>query len=178
MNLERITVEFHAGEDRMLLRIFFNGRAEVQCWLTRRLLKRVWPVMLQMAQSKPDIQMQANPVARQAMLGMQHEKALQEVKFSKAPEPPAAAQEREHPLGNAPMLVSKVRAGRNQANQTVLSLLPAEGNGVDLALGDNLLHGVLKLMQDTAVKAEWDLTLAVPTLDTATAEDEAPRTVN
>lgn len=178
MNLERITVEFHAEEDRMLLRIFFNGRAEVQCWLTRRLLKRIWPVMLQMAQSKPDIQRQANPEARKALLGMQHEKALQEVKFSKSREDPVQAAEREHPLGSAPMLVSKVRAGRNPVGQTVLSLLPAEGNGVDLALGDNLLHGVLKLMQDTAVKAEWDLTLAVPTLGMATTEDESPRTVN
>jgi hypothetical protein len=177
MNLERITVEFHAGEDRLLLRIFFNGRAEVQCWLTRRLLKRVWPVMIQMAQAKPDIQVQPNPEARKAMLGMQHEKALQEVKFTRTPDESAAAP-REHPLGNAPMLVSKVRAGRNPAGQTVLSLLPAEGNGVDLALGDNLLHGVLKLMQDTAVKAEWDLTLAVPAMGSATPEDEAPRTVN
>ncbi len=180
MNLERITVEFHAGEDRMLLRVFFNGRAEIQLWLTRRLLKRVWPVLLQMAQSKPEIQVQPNPEARKAMLGMQHEKALQEVKFSKAPRA-AESQEppREHPLGNAPMLVSKVRAGRNQSGQTVLSMHPGEGNGVDLALGDNLLHGLIKLMQDTAVKAEWDLNLAVPALAAAaTAEDEVPRTVN
>jgi hypothetical protein len=76
------------------------------------------------------------------------------------------------------MLVSKVRAGRNQKGQTVLSLMPAQGNGVDLALGDTLLHGLIKLMQDTAVKAEWDLTLAVPTLGAAVAEDETPRTVN
>ena len=46
MNLERITVEFHAGEDRMLVRVFFNGSAEIQFWLTRRLLKRIWPVLL------------------------------------------------------------------------------------------------------------------------------------
>lgn len=176
MNLERITVEFHADEDRMLMRIFFNGRAEVQCWLTRRLLKRVWPVMLQVAQNRPEIQLQPNPEARIAMLGLQHEKALQEVKFSKSRED--TAQRRDHPLGSAPMLVSKVRAGRNPKGQTVLSLLPAEGNGMDLALGDNLLHGLLKLMQDTAVKAEWDLTLAVPTVDAAAAEDETPRIVN
>jgi len=175
MNLERITVEFHAEEDRMLVRVFFNGSAEIQFWLTRRLLKRIWPVLLQMAQNKPDIQLQPNPEARKAMLGMQHEKALQEVKFSKAREEP---QQREHPLGNAPMLVSKVRAGRNQKGQTALSLMPAQGNGVDLALGDNLLHGLIKLMQDTAIKAEWDLTLAVPTLGVAAAEDETPRTVN
>jgi hypothetical protein len=179
MNLERITVEFHAGEDRMLVRVFFNGRAEIQMWLTRRLLKRVWPVLLQMAQAKPEIAVQPNPEARKALLGMQHEKALQEVKFSKAPRAEEAKEPpREYPLGNAPMLVSKVRAGRNQKGQVVLSMHPAEGNGVDIALGDNLLHGFIKLVQDTAVKAEWDLALAVPTLDALAAEADAPRTVN
>ena len=173
MNLERITVEFHAEEDRLMVRVFFDRKLEIQFWLTRRLVKRIWPVLLQMAQAKPDIQMQPNPEARKALLGFQHEKALQEVKFSKA------AQEagREHPLGSVPMLVSKVRARRNQKGQTVLSLSPREGNGVDLALGDTLLHGFLKLMQDTASKAEWDLTLAVPALAPA-AEEETNRTVN
>jgi hypothetical protein len=55
--------------------------------------------------------------------------------------------------------------------------MPHEGNGVDLALGDALLHGVLKLMQDTASKADWDLALAVPALAPA-AEEETNRTVN
>lgn len=174
MNLERITVEFHAEEDRLMVRVFFDKKAEIQFWLTRRLVGRVWPVLLQMAQSKPEIQTQPNPEVRKALLGMQHEKALQEVKFSKAaPEP-----EREHPLGNSPMLVSKVRARRNERGQTVLSLQPAQGNGVDLALGDTLLHGLMKLVQDTAVKAEWGLTLAVPTFAHDSTEADASRTVN
>src|SRR3954470_8100064 len=92
MNLERITVEFHAEEDRLMVRVFFDKKAEIQFWLTRRLVKRVWPVLLQMAQARPDIQMQPNPEVRKALLGMQHEKALQEVKFSKAAQEP----EREH----------------------------------------------------------------------------------
>ena len=119
--------------------------------------------------------MQPNPEVRKALLGMQHEKALQEVKFSKAAQ---QEPEREHPLGNAPMLVSKVRARRNDKGQTVLSLQPLQGNGVDLALGDTLLHGLMKLVQDTAVKAEWDLSLTVPTFAHAPSEEDAGRTVN
>ncbi|HEX4984892.1 MAG TPA: hypothetical protein VFV71_02345 [Burkholderiales bacterium] len=175
MNLERITVEFHAEEDRLMVRVFFDGKAEVQFWLTRRLVSRMWPVLIQMAQARPEIQVQANPEVRKAMLGMQHEKALQEVKFTKA-----AAQEpqREHPLGSTPMLVSKVRARRNDRGQTVLSLQPQHGNGVDLALGDTLLHGLMKLVQDTAIKAEWGLTLAVPAFAHTPSEEDAGRTVN
>jgi hypothetical protein len=168
MNLERITVEFAPEEDRLLVRVYFSGSAEVLFWLTRRLVKRFWPVLMQMAQSKPDIQVQPNPEARKAMVGFEHERALKEVKFTKAVQEP----NREHPLGDSPMLVTRIRARRNEKGLTVLSLLPKLGNGVDLTLGDNLLHGLIKLMQDTAAKAEWDLALGVPSL---TAIEEVPQ---
>jgi len=174
MNLERITVEFHPEDDRLRVRVFFHEKAEIQFWLTRRLVKCIWPVLLQMALSKPDIQMQPNAEVRRALLGMQHEKALREVKFSKAAQEP----EREYPPGNAPMLVSKVRARRNERGQTVLSLQPQHGNGVDLTLGDTLLHGLMKLVQDTVVKAEWDIAIAVPAFMYAPSEEDAARTVN
>ena len=174
MNLERITVEFQAEQDRLMVRVLFDEKAEIQFWMTRRLVKRIWPVLLQMAQARPDIQMHPDPEVRLALLGMQHEKALQEVKFSKPTEEP----EREHPLGNAPMLVSKVRARRNEKGQTVLSLQPQQGKGVDLALSDTLLHGLIKLVQDTAVRAQWDLALAVPAFTHASAEGDVGHTVN
>lgn len=177
MNLERITVEFAPEEDRLLLRVHFSKSAEILFFLTRRLVKRFWPVLLQMAQSKPDIQVQANPEARKAMLGMEHQKALKEVQFTKAVKQP----EREHPLGDTPVLVTRIRARRNDKGLTVLSLLPKEGqgNGVDLTLGDNLLHGFMKLVQDTVAKAEWDLALQVPTLEATDVDQSgAVRTLN
>ena len=174
MNLERMTVEYHAVEDRMLLRVFFDGTSEIRFWLTRRLVGRIWPVLIQLAQAAPDIQMQSNPEARKALLGFQHEKALQQVKISNEPQEPA----REQPLGAEPMLISQMHARRNERQQTVLSFLPHKGNGIDLALGDTLLHGLLKLIQDSASKAQWDMTLAVPALDMPAAEPDIRRTFN
>ncbi len=177
MNLERITVEFAPEEDRMLVRVHFDKSAEVLFYFTRRLVKRFWPVLLQIAQSKPDIQVQANPEARRAMLGFEHQKALKEVQFTKAVKQP----EREHPLGDSPVLVTRIRARRNEKGLTVLSLLPREGagNGVDLTLGENLLHGFMKLVQDTVAKAEWDLPLQVPTLEEGLSNETGTvRTLN
>ena len=175
MNLERITVEFAAEQDRLLVRVHFSKSAEVMFWFTRRLVKRFWPVMLQIAQSKPDIQVQVNPEARKAMLGFVHQKALKEVHFTKAVKEP----NREHPLGDSPVLVTRIRARRNEKGLALLSLLPKEGNGVDLSLGDNLLHGFMKLIQDTAAKAEWNLVLEVPTLEAVNTEEAGTvRTLN
>ena len=175
MNLERITVEFAPEDDRLLVHVYFSGSAEILFWLTRRLVKRFWPVLLQMAQSRPEIQSQPNPEARKALLGLEHEKALKQVQFSRAKQEP----EREHPLGDTPFLVTRIRARRNAKGQTILSLLPKEGSGLDLSLGENLLHGLMKLIKDAAGKAEWDLALEVPTLDGLQTEDiPSERTLN
>ncbi|MGH8678448.1 MAG: hypothetical protein ACREUQ_08885, partial [Burkholderiales bacterium] len=86
---------------------------------------------------------------------------------------------REHPLGDSPVLVTRIRARRNEKGLALLSLLPKEGNGVDLSLGDNLLHGFMKLIQDTAAKAEWNLVLEVPTLEAVNTEETGTvRTLN
>ena len=166
MNLERITVEFVPEDDRLLVHVYFSKSAEIMFWFTRRLVRRFWPVLLQVAQSRPEIQAQANPEARKALLGMEHEKALTKVRFSKAVEEP----DRSHPLGDVPFLVTRIRTRRNGKGQTILSLLPKEGNGLDLALGENLLHGLMKLIKDSAARAQWDLTLEVPALSQSPPE--------
>jgi hypothetical protein len=175
MNLERITVEFVPEDDRLLVHVYFSKSAEILFWMTRRLVRRFWPVLLQIAQSRPEIQSQANPEARKALLGFKHEKALTQVQFSKAVEDHGRA----HPLGNAPFLVTRIRTRRNGKGQTILSLLPKQGNGLDLSLGENLLHGLMKLIKDSAAKADWNLNLDVPTLSQFPSESmPEERTLN
>jgi hypothetical protein len=75
--------------------------------------------------------------------------------------------------------VTRIRARRDGKGKTILSLLPKEGSGLDLSLGENLLHGLMKLIKDSATKAEWDLTLEVPTLAaTRNGDMPAERTLN
>jgi len=160
MNLERITVEFVPEDDRLLVHVHFSKSAEILFWMTRRLVHRFWPMLLQIAQSHPEIQSQANPEARKALLDFEHEKALKQVNFSKAVQEP----DRTHPLGEEPFLVTRIRARRNEHGKIILSLLPKTGKGLDLSLGENLLHGLMKLIKDAATKADWNLTLEVPAL--------------
>jgi hypothetical protein len=175
MNLERITVEFVPEDDRLLVHVYFSKSAEILFWMTRRLVHRFWPVLLQIAQSSPEIQSQASPEARKALLGFEHEKALKQVQFSKAVQQP----DRSHPLGAEPFLVTRIRARRNGDGKTILSLLPKTGKGLDLSLGENLLHGLMKLIKDSATKAQWNLTLEVPTLSTTQSAPSAEeRTLN
>ena len=158
MRLHQLKVEFRPEEDRLLMRLATDTGAEVLLWLTRRCVKRVWPVLLNMAQAAPEVALQPNPEARKALVGFQHEKAIRQANFAT----PYAETPRERPLGAAPLVVARIQPRRDQQGRHVLGLLPAAGQGVHVTLDDNLLHGLMKLLQNAVAKSDWGLDLAVP----------------
>lgn len=178
MRLERIRIEFDAEQDRLLMLILIDGGSEVSAWLTRRCIKRFWEALLKMAEWKPEIQLQATDEARKAVLHFEHEKALQEVKFSRPGEDEAvSAVPRTQPLGPEPLLITRIQARRTPEGRTQLALLPNEGQGAHLSLNDNLLHGLMRLVQSAVAKAEWELTLELPKA-AMMLETEGERTIN
>lgn len=158
MRLHQLKLEFNAEHDRLLLRLSTDSGAEVLLWLTRRCVKRLWPVVLTMALEKPEIQQQANPEARKALLGFQHEKAVSEADFSK----PYQEAPRERPLGMEPLLITRIQPRRDPQGRHILGLLPSQGQGVHVTMDEALLHGFVKLLQNAVAKAEWDLSLKLP----------------
>lgn len=158
MRLHQLKIEFVPEHDRLMMRLSTDNGAEVLLWLTRRCVKRLWPLLMNMAQATPEIVVQPNPEARKALLGFQHEKAVRQADFSKPYEEAA----RERPLGASPLLVTRIQPRRDQQGRHVLGLLPGVGQGVHITLDENLLHGLVKLIQNAVARAEWDLELQVP----------------
>ena len=178
VKLERIRIEFDMEQDRLLMIILIHGAAEVRLWLTRRCVKRFWMAMQKMAEWKPEVQLQPDPGARTAVLQFEHEKAMREVKFSRAPADPPEAPPREQPLGPSPILVTRVQARREPDGRTLLALLPNDGQGAHLTLSESLLHGLMKLTQQAAAKAQWDLQLDLPEVDLSVPAEGEVRTLN
>ena len=175
MRLHQLKVEYRPDEDRLLMRLATDTGAEVLLWLTRRCVARLWPVLLNMAQATPEVQLQHNAEARKALLGFQHEKAIRKANFSK----PYEEAERERPLGADPLLVARIQPRRDQQGRNVLGLLPAAGQGVHITLDENLLHGLMKLLQNAVQKSEWNLDLALPSGMTPVGDAEGGRpTIN
>jgi hypothetical protein len=158
MRLHQLKIEFVPEHDRLMMRISTDNGAEVSLWLTRRCVRRLWPLLMEMAQATPAIATQPNPEARKALLGFQHEKAVRQADFSK----PYEEAPRERPLGSSPVLVTRIQPRRDQQGRHVLGLLPTVGQGVHITLDENLLHGLVKLIQNAVARAEWDLELKVP----------------
>ena len=58
MQLQQITIEFIAEQDRLLMRLAGDDRSEVLLWLTRRCVKLLWPQLVKLAESSPQISLQ------------------------------------------------------------------------------------------------------------------------
>jgi len=173
MKLHQINIEYQPEQDRLILRISSGDNEEVLLWLTRRCVKLLWPILVNLVRTAPDIVTQSHPEAKDALLGMRHEAALAKSDFSK----PYEAGGRAHPLGEAPILVARIQSKRNDNGTSILTLLPAKGQGINLALDEALLHSLCKLLLTVLGKTDWDLSLQWPQATTVVVTEQ-PRVLN
>jgi hypothetical protein len=173
MKLHQLRLDYATDQDRLLLRISTDDGKEVLLWLTRRCVKLMWPLLVDMTQSSPRILLQSSPEAKAALLEMEREQALRGADFSR----PYDAGVRERPLGEEPLLVTRVQSGKDAEGHHVLSLAPMSGQRVNVTLDDTLLHSFCGLLQKVVADSDWDLVLSVPKGFAADPE-RAARTIN
>ncbi len=176
MRLHQLKLDFDPEHDRLLLRVSTDSQLEVRLWLTRRALRLLWPLLVQMVRSSPEVALQSNPEARDALVGMQHEQALSRADFGK----PFEEVPRAMPLGAEPILVVHIQASNDGEGNQVLGLLPQQGRGIHLTLDNTLLHSFCKLVRNAVANSDWNLVLELPALDSTvgTGEAAAPKTLN
>ncbi len=176
MRLHQLKLDFIPEQDRLLLRVSTDNQLEVRMWLTRRALRLLWPLLVQMVRASPDVALQSNPEARDALVGMQRERALSRADFTKAFEEAP----REMPLGAEPILVARIQSTKDDSGNQVLALLPQRGQGMHLTLDNTLLHSFCKLVQNAAAQSDWNLALELPALHSAISAGDAaaPKTLN
>ncbi len=150
MRLHQLKLDFVPEQDRLLLRVSTDNQIEVRLWLTRRALRLLWPLLVQMVQASPEVARQSNPEARNALIGMQHEQALRQADFSQSFED----RPRELPLGAEPILVARIHANKDDAGNQVLGLLPQTGQGIHLTLDHTLLHSLCQLVKNAVANAD------------------------
>ncbi len=159
MKLHQIKIEFNAEEDRLMLRVSTVSGEEALLWLTRRCVLRLWPLLVGGVEASPDVaQRVVDPETKKALLEFQHEKALSQAQFGKQ----YADTPRTRPLGDNPLLVTKLQRRAGPDGRLVIGLLPSQGEGIFLTLDEPLLHGFIKLLQKAVERAEWGFKLDLP----------------
>jgi hypothetical protein len=175
VKLQQLKVDYGAEQDRLLMLISTDDGQEVRLWLTRRYVKLLWPLLVKLAEeASPRIRTQASPEARKALLGIEHEQAVNKADFTKAYE----KKSRSTPLGEDPLLLGRIQTGHDRKGRPVLALHPAVGQGITLTLDSVLLHSLCRLLQAAVKKSGWDIELKLPEPEAAAAEPRAGRTLN
>jgi len=155
--LHQLQLAYAPVEDRLLFRLKTREMAEIRLWLTRRLVARLWPALVDQLAGNVQVQQQASEDSRRSVMAFQHEEAVAKSNFGQKFEEKVE----ETPLGTAPILVSKVRIKAGGAGRRTLCFYPEKGQGIELAMDDRLLHSFCKLLADTLRKSDWGLEFAV-----------------
>lgn len=175
MKLHQLKVEYEPEQDRLIMLVATSEAVELRLALTRRFVKLLWPLLVKLAEeTSPRIRTQANPEARKALLGLEHEHAVSKADFTK----PYDAGESTRPLGDSPLLLARIQTGHDRNGQPVVALHPAEGQGITLSFDSVLLHSVCRLLQAAVKKSDWDMELKLPGTEGAEAAERPARTLN
>ena len=172
--INQIQMSFVPVQDRILMRMSTVSSEGFQFWLTRRYVKLLWPLLLNMLAKDNLVLLQESDEAKKEVMSFLQEEAAQNMDFSQSFEDNFDSL----PLGDKPVLLAKAGAKTNENGAQVLSLHPESGQGIDLALNQQLLHSICKLLQDTVSKTDWDLDLARSLRTDDFSVTQRPATIN
>ena len=154
MSLRQINVSFDPRQDRLLMRISTTEATEFQIWLTRRIVRGMIPGMYKILATTLAAQ-SPSPQAQVALLNFQHESAVQQASFSQS----YTGDDLSPAMAGTPLLVDRLQLRQLEPGQYLMIMAPQQGDAIQIKLGEVLMHGVLKLIQDALLVSQWDLTL-------------------
>ncbi len=179
--LHQMQVSYVPEEDRIMFRINTNARQEFRFWMTRRYVDILWKSITKLINpsqvdsevddltpEKPeensrgeDAQQLRDELIQSTEVAAKHKEQVQKSDFKTQYQ-----ESRYFPLGEEPTLLYGVGVKPGANGQPLLCMNPQQGEGIELALNDEIMHSLCKLISDSAVKAGWslDLKLAKPVL--------------
>lgn len=166
MELHQLQVSYQAEEDRLLLRASFktgNGMLqELRAWITRRLLRALWPAILQALETQVRLDKPQAAHASADIVGMEHHASVEHIRDTGNFNARYETEISDFPLGEAPLLITTVNFAQHADQPVRISLAPSSGDGFELAFTLVVLHGFCSLLQEAVRTAEWDIALEMP----------------
>lgn len=168
--LHQLRLQYVAAEDRALLLVSTTARQEYRFWLTRRLVKALWPVLERALANDEAVRRHGDAGTRDAVLAFRHEQAVRAADFATEYQ----GEGLEHPLGETPLLVARARISADGAGNHRVALAPRQGQGIEFHIASSALHSLSRLVADTARMAEWDLAIGLEVTPVPRSPDTRP----
>jgi hypothetical protein len=154
MKISQFNLQYISLQDRLLLRMNSATAERVEFWITRRYLIALWGVLLQVLGADKDVLNQQDSVNKQSVLAFKRQKNLSGIDTKK----PFNADPVTHwPLGDTPLLLSKIQIRRLDTNQQSLWLGDARDVGLALPLSESLPHLLTHLITQTHAHSGWQI---------------------
>ncbi|MBF6058782.1 MULTISPECIES: hypothetical protein [Thiomicrorhabdus] len=153
-SIHQMHATYHAVEDRILLKIKTHNQCLYQAWLTRRFITLFLPALHGKHPNKPEMLLDDDAISLPEMEDdfMEMLSAILQAPFEE-PEAP------EFPLGEEPLLLSRMTFENLDTPEATWILEPEDGNGIELPYHPNLLTPMLQIMNKALQKANWQLNL-------------------
>lgn len=169
MDLYQFQVTYHAQEDRLLLRFSFKDAAadlhEIRAWLTRRMVRQLWPNLRQALETQVTLDQPGASHAKSDLVSMAYQASVSELTAGGNFNVVFDAQATHFPLGEQPLLLNTVQLTMARGLPIQANFHPLEGPGFDLKLSTTLLHGLCTMLQSAVAKSDWDMNLVLPGAD-------------
>ncbi|MGH8809182.1 MAG: hypothetical protein ACREX0_15015 [Noviherbaspirillum sp.] len=165
MELHQIQLTYSVDEDRILYRASFRaqdgGLQEVRAWLTRRLVKTLWMGIMDALEAQVTLDKPQAAHASADIVSMEHHAWVEEIKdkgnFNNRYETGNT-----YPLGEAPILIRAADFSQHPGRPIRINMVPAQGDGFEIAFTLPILHGFCSLLKEAVSKAGWDMALVMP----------------
>ncbi|MBI1891749.1 MAG: hypothetical protein HYS18_13960 [Burkholderiales bacterium] len=182
MDLHQLQVTYQTNEDRVLLRVSFRAEdgtlEEIRAWLTRRIVKSLWPGILRSLDSLVKMTQPQAAHASSEILSMEYQASVTEIKASGNFDIPFEAAADRYPMGEAPILISSFKFQVDTQEPVRIAFSGAEDEKLEIGFTQKAMHGFCKLLQEAVRNAEWDLTLQMPSFAQQEAMPSPRRLLN
>lgn len=161
--MHQMQLSYVSTEDRILFRMNTKARQEFRFWMTRRYIAILWNTLAKLLASDPGARevkaerpapVMKDPIVESAKQEMKHQELVSKADFE------TQYQESTYlPLGEEPALLFSVGMKTTPEGAPLLCMHPEKGQGIEVALNEQILHSLAKLIADTTTKAGWQLDL-------------------
>lgn len=145
----QINLSYDPAEDRILIRATEQGR-EYRAWWTRRLALRIHKLFSEHDFPTENEATHLQPEQKQSLGVMEKQGAVQEADFATPFQEDAV----QYPLGEAGILVQRVDI-KTEGKVVKFIMLPAEGEGMTLALPPGQRYSFEHMLQKVMIAGEW-----------------------
>lgn len=157
-------VRYQPGPDRVLWQLRTSSGALFAVWLTRRMLRLMWPPLHQLVTQAGVARLAPNatpahwmPEAQAMLTQAARERPLATARFDEVFDTQALSQ----PLGPEPLLPEAVDLGPTTDGPGLqLQVREAGGRRLSLKLNDDLATALLRLLEQALAEADWGLPAA------------------